>query len=72
VTVGGRVWVDGRHIFHQVRGGKCYDRFTTERVDLAQCAAGTAEVDRLRRAGQLILEGDLQQRLRSHLERGTD
>ena len=71
VTVGNRAWVDGRHIFSEGVGRSCFDRFTGKRVKPQRCEEAAAEVDRLRAAGALILEGDLQQRLRTYLETGN-
>lgn len=68
VTVGNRVWVDGRHIYSEDVGRTCFDRFTGQKVDLVRCDEAASEADRLRAAGALILEGDLQQRLRIYLE----
>jgi len=70
VTVGNRIWVDGRHIYSEGVGRTCFDRFTRRRVDRARCDEAAAEADRIRAAGALILDADLQQRLRTYLTPG--
>ena len=46
----------------------CFDASTGDQVALEECAEGTAEAARLEEANHLILEGNLQQRLREALE----
>jgi phosphoglycerol transferase MdoB-like AlkP superfamily enzyme len=70
VTVGNRMWVDGRHIYSEEGSRTCFDRFTGKQVARARCADAAAEANRLRAAGALILNADLQQRLRTYLEAG--
>jgi phosphoglycerol transferase MdoB-like AlkP superfamily enzyme len=68
VVIGNRTWVNGQYIFSVDEGESCFDRVTGHKVAAALCDEGSAAADQLRDAGALILNRDLQQRLRTYLE----
>jgi hypothetical protein len=60
-------WVDGKHVYYGLRKPDCLDRLGKRRVKVDECAEGQAASTLLRDVATLILEGDLQQRLRAAL-----
>ncbi len=71
VVMGAVGWVDGEHVYYGLRKPDCHDRLGKRRVKVDQCAEGLAAATRLRDAGTLILEGDMQQPLRAALSGGS-
>jgi len=71
VVIGNRTWVSGQYLFTVDEGEACFDRATGRKVAAARCNPTSSAADRLRSAGALILDGDLQQRLRMYLEAET-
>ena len=64
-------WVDRYRIHRRVIPTGCWDRSTGEKVAEEMCSDGLDRALRLRRVGTLILEADLQQRLRRVLSEGS-
>ena len=60
-------WFDGSRICRTANSAVCWDRTSMKKVPEEICSDGSDQAARMRRAGTLILEGDLQQRLRDAL-----
>ncbi len=56
-------WVDRSLIHRTVNPTGCWNRTTRKKVPEEMCSDGSDQVERIRRVGTVILEGDLQQRL---------
>ncbi len=63
-------WVDGSRIHRTANPVGCWDRTTGKKVPEEMCSDGSERALRMRRVGTLILEGDLQGRLRDALSKG--
>jgi arylsulfatase A-like enzyme len=61
-------WVDRRHVLRLWDEPVCYEISTSTEVDFQECAATDETARRLIRANAIVLQADLQQRLRETLE----